>query len=550
MKKENEISNLISRYFSHSFYNDDEITSFKDGIEESIKMFLNSEKITGEKLIDHLAKDFSKSAIPENPISINEYLSFLKESYIPNIVNVTNPSFIGHMTSMIPVFFQYISQMMTILNQNVVKIETSKVTTLIERQSIAMLHRLIYQFPDSFYNSNIQDQKSNMGLIVSGGTLANITALWIARNKILKDITDFAGIQKEGLEKALNHYGYNDAVIIGSHLMHYSMEKMASLLGIGLENILKVKLNSKGTVDINELENIVLYCKENKKLIIAIVGIAGTTETGKIDDLETMAKIAKKYDIHFHVDAAWGGPVMFSDKHKHLLKGIELSDSVIICGHKQLYLPQGISIVLCKNPDDVNYIKFITRYQARKESFDLGKCSPEGSRPAFSMFLHAGLNLLGKKGYEFLIDDGFKKANYLANLIKSNECFELIEEPQTNIVVYRYIPEDYREKVKKGTLSLEDQYIINCVNEVLQDEQFHEGRTFISRSTFRQSKYENVDIIILRAVLANPLTTEENIKKVLEDQIEIGKYILSSRKFSFSEVIKLLYQQTPSYNRQ
>lgn len=550
LEDKTEASDLIKKYFSAFYDQDRDLISFREGIDKAIHNYLDSEKISNDIPLENLTQHFLNSEIPGQPVNLDNYMDFINGVLLPNIVNVCKPSYLGHMTSMIPVFYQYLGQLITQLNINVVKTETSKVITLLERQSIAMLHRLVFQNADSFYQECIQDQQVNMGLIVSGGTMANITALWIARNNALKEDSGFRGVQNEGMQKALKYYGYTDAVIIGSGLMHYSMEKLASLLGIGLENIIKVRLNAYGSIDAEELEKVIVHCKENKKLIIAIIGIAGTTETGKIDDLQSMAKIAKEYNIHFHVDAAWGCPILFSDKHRGLLKGIESADTAIVCGHKQLYLPQGISIVLCKNPDQVDSIKFTTRYQARKESFDLGKHSPEGSRPAFSLFLHAGLNLIGKNGYEYLIDEGIRKAVFLADLIKNNDAFELIEVPQTNIVAYRFIPEELRDKCKNGALSVEDNFVINSINEVIQDEEFHQGRTFISRSILRQTLYGDIDIVILRAVISNPMATEKEIEELLQDQIKIGRYILTKRQFSFPEVIKLLYQQTSSYYRQ
>jgi glutamate decarboxylase len=206
---------------------------------------------------------------------------------------------------------------------------------------------------------------------------------------------------------------------------------------LGAENILKLRLNSSGSLDTDALTETILRCKEEKRLIVAIVGIAGATETGQVDDLPFMAAAAKEHDIHFHVDAAWGGPLLFSEKHKDILKGIEMADSVTICGHKQLYLPQGISIMLCRDPEMIYHIKANARYQARSESFDLGKHSPEGSRPAVCSYLHAGLHMIGKQGYAWLMDEGIRKTKYFADLIKKHPAFELIEEPRINILVYR-----------------------------------------------------------------------------------------------------------------
>src|SRR5690606_10031509 len=90
-------------------------------------------------------------------------------------------------------------------------------------------------------------------------------------------------------------------------------------------------------------------CRElqrQKIRILAIVGIAGTTETGNIDPLEALADVAREFNAHFHVDAAWGGPTLFSRQHAGLLRGIELADSVTFDAHKQLYVPMGAGLVL------------------------------------------------------------------------------------------------------------------------------------------------------------------------------------------------------------
>ena len=113
----------------------------------------------------------------------------------------------------------------------------------------------------------------------------------------------------------------------------------------------------------------------------------------------------------FHVDACFGGPLIFSDQYKHLLKGIEKADSITICGQKQLYLPVGISTCLFREPETMKAIYNTADYQSTLESFDFGKASVEGSRPAVSLILHSGLYLLGKQGYSELISKGIEKAS-------------------------------------------------------------------------------------------------------------------------------------------
>lgn len=545
------IEEKIKEYFDISSYSSPELKTFEQGIRECIRQFASAKSITSAIPIDELSESFKSSVIPETPLELTEYTALLKEHILPHSVNVGHPRYVGHMTSQLPLFFQSIAQLVTAMNQSVVKIETSKVFTLIERQTIAMLHRLVYGLEESFYRKHIQYRESKLGIITSCGTLANITALWIARNKCLQSSDEFEGLHSEGFINAIKHYGYKDAVIIGSSKMHYSMDKLGSLLGLGAENVIKVRLNHSGAIDIDEFNQTIRQCQKENRLIVSVVGIAASTETGQIDDLPLMGRITNEHGIHYHVDAAWGGPMLFSDKHRHLLEGIEMADTVTVCGHKQLYLPLGISVILCKNPESLNHIKATSRYQARAESYDLGKHSPEGSRPAVCTYLHAGLHLLGKKGYGYLIDEGIRKAAFFAGLIRNHTAFELIGEPTTNIVNYRYIPEDMRHKMADGSFDDEDQYVINSINEVLQDQQFLIGHTFISRTTLAHSRYgKKIPIVVLRAVIANPMTGEEDLKAVLHDQVSTADIVLKQQTMSLAQLLKLLYYQTSSIDRQ
>ncbi|PMB06727.1 glutamate decarboxylase, partial [Fischerella thermalis CCMEE 5328] len=325
--------------------------------------------------------------------------------------------------------------------------------------------------------------QSTLGILVSGGTAANIIALWCARNASLGPKDGFAGVEKEGLAAALDYYGYKGAVVIGSDLMHYSFDKAADLLGIGMHGLIKVPTNCNNEVDLQALRQAVADCRAQNLHIIAIVGVAGTTDSGNVDPLVAIADIAQAANVHFHVDAAWGGPLIFSEQHRHKLAGIERSDSVTIDGHKQLYLPMGIGMLFLREPQLAASIEKSASYTMRKGSFDLGKRALEGSRPGMALFLHAGLNLIGLKGYEFLIDEGIRKTQYMAARICAMPEFELLAEPEMNLLIYRYIPEPFRGLVAKNQLTEADNQQINQFNQRLQKMQRQAGRTFISRTT-------------------------------------------------------------------
>ena len=195
--------------------------------------------------------------------------------------------------------------------------------------------------------------------------------MWTARNKCLRADPDrgFRGVDKEGLVAALKHYNYAGAVIIGSSLMHYSFKKAADLLGLGDEGLCLVSVNDQYQIDCDELESRILSFRSRQYLILAVVGIVGTTEVGSIDSLEHMARITHRYGIHFHVDAAWGGPLIFSKEHAPKLRGIQAADTITVDGHKQLYTPMGLGLVLFKDPNMASFIRKTAAYVIRHGTF-------------------------------------------------------------------------------------------------------------------------------------------------------------------------------------
>ncbi|MBN3897498.1 MAG: putative pyridoxal-dependent aspartate 1-decarboxylase [Nostoc sp. NOS(2021)] len=530
LETEQALNSDIQKQVMQMFASSSQTTSIEKEIDKMFdnfsEDFLNTIDTNTRIDLDSLLGNFSDSQIPVQPIDFESYLKCLGNNVVAHSIHTSSPRFIGHMTSALPSFVRPLAKLMTAMNQNVVKIETAKALSFCEREALAMLHRLIYNFSDNFYGQHIQNNLSTLGILVSGGTVANITALWCARNAILGAKDEFLGVEKEGLAAALDFYGYKGAVIIGSDLMHYSFDKAADLMGIGTQSLIRIPTDSNNRVDIQALRQAVVECRAQNLLIIAIVGIAGTTDSGGVDSLFDIAEIAQEAHVHFHVDAAWGGPLIFSEQHRHKLAGIERADSVTIDGHKQLYLPMGIGMVFLRDPHLATAIEKQASYTMRKGSFDLGKRALEGSRPGMALFLHAGLNLIGLKGYEFLIDEGIRKTEYMADRICTMPEFELLAKPNTNLLVYRYIPEPFRELVIKNQLTEIDNQLINKFNECLQKLQRQIGHTFISRTTKSITSFgKEIPILALRAVIANPLTKEEDIDAVLNDQIQIAAKI-------------------------
>eukprot|EP00933_Yihiella_yeosuensis_P011002 TRINITY_DN11793_c0_g1_i1.p1 TRINITY_DN11793_c0_g1~~TRINITY_DN11793_c0_g1_i1.p1 ORF type:complete len:662 (+),score=152.91 TRINITY_DN11793_c0_g1_i1:65-2050(+) len=470
---------------------------------------------------------FLESAIPTTPQPLEEYIKFILPNLVDDSTRVSCGRQIGHMTGSLPQYAPPLAELVTAMNQNVVKSETSKTATLLEKQVIACLHRLIYNQEASFYDEALRNTEKMMGMFASGGTIANITGLWVARNVAMgPDLENgFPGIEQAGLLKAGIHYGYKGAVVIGSRLLHYSLKKATDVLGFGVEGLVTCNYDTNYQVDLKEVEAKLEECKKNRVCVVAIVGIAGATETGSVDDLEGLAALAKKYGTHFHVDAAWGGPCLFSRSLKKTLAGIEKADSVTIDGHKQLFMPMGCGMVLIKDPKKCHAVAKTANYIIRAGTSDLGRFTLEGSRPGTAIYMHANLSCIGASGYETLMNRSVRICRYMAQAVTKTGAFQVLFEPMMNILLYRFVPLSLRKKLIEDPsdnldLTEEEWKELDQANVKLQEQQKAEGRTFVSRTTVFDAKHGR-HLIALRVVIGNPVTEERDIDEVIADQLRI-----------------------------
>lgn len=494
-------------------------------VSNNLAGFLQDHIVAVEHDLQAMEKDFAESAIPEKPIFVSEQTQFLLDKLVARSVHTASPSFVGHMTSALPYFMLPLSKIMIALNQNLVKTETSKAFTPLERQVLGMLHRLVYNQDNEYYARWMHDAGYALGSMCSGGTVANITALWVARNLAFPAEGNFKGVAKEGFFRALKYYGYEGAAVVVSKRGHYSLRKAADVLGIGRDYLIAVETDDDNRIDLNALRETCADLQARKICILSVVGIAGTTETGNIDPLEEMAEIAREFKAHFHVDAAWGGPTLFSKTYKSLLKGIEKADSVTLDAHKQLYVPMGAGLVVFKDPTKIKAIEHHAQYIIREGSKDLGSTTLEGSRPGMAMLVHSGLKIIAREGYEILIDQGINKAKAFAEIIEQSPDFEIITHPELNIITYRYCPDFARIALAEADDILQDKIndVLDRLTKYIQKVQREKGLAFVSRTRLEPLKYNRRPCVVFRVVLANPLTTLDILQDILAEQQEIAE---------------------------
>ena len=491
-------------------------------------------KICSDVSLQELERIFCETAAPEAGAALESVFREAGEKVLAHSVRVADPRFVGHMTGALPYFGLLADILISALNQNVVKIETALSASFVEKQTLAWLHRALYAKSEAFYRKAMHRTDVALGNVTNGGTMGNLTALTVARNLMLPNAAT------EGLTAAMMDKGLRRLVILASKRVHYSVKKAAAVLGIGVNNVIEIPVDpGTNKISIAELEGMLNQLESHKTGVLALVGIAGTTETGSIDDLRSLARLAQDRGIWFHVDAAWGGPLVLSEKHRPLVAGIEQADSVVLDGHKLFYLTMSHGVVLFRNERSLDAIRHSANYIIRPGSVDLGRTSLEGSRAFDSFKLWFFLKTMGKAGYETLIDQSLETTRGYAEMIAAHESFELTSPAETNILTYRFVPRAWlavllglRGRTTHGPREAECLHFANDflsdVNIEIQKHQRLEGQSFVSRTTL-ESVYPDSKVAVLRAVLMNPFTTPAILADILADQVRIGVDVLREK---------------------
>ena len=488
--------------------------------------------------LEKLSEIFSTTEMPTEPHLIKDVLDEIKHNIIKHSVKVANPYYIGHMTSAVPYFMILLEMIAVSLNQNQVKIESAKASSFVEREFLCWVHQLIFRGEESFYKKQIQNPKVAMGNITSDGTIANMTALTMAIAKAFPpDNRGFKGIHAEGLVRALDHYGYRQALIFVSRRGHYSICKAGSLLGIGDQAVIRVPVQPCiNKIDVARLRSLIDGIRKEDRAVgkpskfIALVGIAGTTETGNIDDLDALAEVAEEIGAHFHVDAAWGGGALLMEGARDMMRGIEKADSVTIDGHKLLYAPNSMGICVFKNVYDSRYLYHTSDYIIRKGSVDQGRFTIEGSRPFSCLKPWASIKIFGKTGYKLLFDHARNLQNTFVKLIEQDPLFELMNHPELFIIIYRFVPEELKSALDRlAENPRKNAERITAINKIINDlnTELHKtirdhDMSFVSRTRIESTRYSPRRVVVLRAITINPNTEPSMLRQILKEHRRMG----------------------------
>ena len=477
----------------------------KNSIDNFNKLYdSNSFRRIGHELVDLLANHLA-SMQSDDPGKVLAYQDPAKElifwknhfegdhdisetftTILERSIKVHHPNYIGHQVSVAAPIASIAGMLSDFLNNGTGVYEMGMASNALEKLIIEML------------NQTIGFSDTAGGFMTSGGTLANLTALLAARKAMVSE-----NIWEEGHDQPL-------AVMV-SEASHYCIDRAARIMGLGTKGIIKVPVDAQYKIRTDLLPEYFEKAKADGLQVFAIVGCSCSTATGSYDSLIEIANFAKTNNLWFHVDGAHGGGVIFSDKQKEKVKGIERADSVVIDFHKMLLTPALTTALLFKNELDSyktfsQQAAYLWNAEQAQEWYHSGKRTFECTKLMMSIKVYSIIKAHGKKVFGENYDHLYNLTEVFATILKNKPNFHLLIEPESNILNFRYEPESKQD--------------LNLLNEEIQKQLVEAGNFYIVSVVLSGKRY-------LRCSVMNPLTTTAVFENLLEEIISIGHKLLS-----------------------
>ena len=341
------------------------------------------------------------------------------------------------------------------------------------------------------------------GIMTSGGSLGNLTALLAARQQM-------AG-----------HDAWNEGsgageqpVILVPQEAHYSIDKAVRIMGHGAPGTEIVPCNEQFAMDAGAIPGIIEKVNGSGRRVIAVVASAGSTATGAYDPLEEVAAVCREYKLWFHVDGAHGAPAVFSEPYRHLAAGIEKADSVVIDYHKMGMTP-GLNTAVIFREGQHSYETFAQKASYlfsranEPEWYTFAKRTVECTKSMMGFHVYAILYAHGPEVFDANVTRLYDLSREFYAILEAEKDMEVAHRPESNILCFRYHPEG------------SDEPWLNRVNPRIHEQINREGAFFIVQTTIGNSWY-------LRTALMNPLTNRDDLLKLVRHVRTHGKSIGSA----------------------
>ncbi len=444
--------NILSDYFTAARANEIKANNYKSP-EESL--------------------EFWKKQLKQEPF---DFTTFLNDA-IDQSMHLHHPRYVGHQVGVSLPSAALMGLLANVLNNGMAIYEVGQVAAPMEQvvvQSVA---------------AQLGYGEAADGVLTSGGTLGNLTALLTAR--AVKAPTE---VWKNGTQDQL-------AVMV-SEEAHYCVDRAVKIMGWGEAGIIKVPTDEQFRMKIDLLETLYQKAIEQGIKVVAVVGSACTTSTGTYDNLDGIADFCQQHHLWFHVDGAHGAAAAFSARHQHLVEGMARADSIVMDFHKMLLTPALTTGVFYKEGKQ-SYKTFhqkahyLWNNQDDTEWYNLGKRTFECTKLMMAARVYIQIKEYGFELWSTYVQRMFDLGKSFADLIKQAPNFELAVEPDCNIVCFRYVP-------------FNDETDLSIVNEQIRQILYEKGDFYFVQTKLRGQTY-------LRTTLMNPFTTLSDLRELIKE---------------------------------
>jgi L-2,4-diaminobutyrate decarboxylase len=472
-----------------------------------------------ERLADGGGSDERREAGGENRESrasdlsvetISQRFAELVEISLARGINLHDPRYIGHQVpAPVPIagLFDAIG---SVTNQCMAIYEMGPWTTAIEQAMVGKLAGYLgWQGTDY------------AGIVTHGASLANLTALLVARNVALPESWESGTTPGATPDPSLTdntHPARLTPKLVVQSDAHYCIARSAGILGLGTNHVVKAPLDDRRRMDPSRLDTILADLRSAGHPIVAVVACASATPVGAFDPLEQIADICAKHEVWLHVDAAHGGAALLSNRHRHLVAGLERADSFTWDAHKMLFVPALCAFLFYKNKRHSfeafrqNAPYLFDPSAPDLAEFDSGLRTVECTKRAAAFGFWGVWSLFGPQLFADMVDVTFELGRVFYEKLRAAPDFAALHEPECNIVVFRHVPRELQ----------------GASPERLGEFQWQLRRAVIESGEFYLVPTTHGGVAALRCTLINPLTTAAHLDLLLDTLRRRGREILNS----------------------
>lgn len=473
-------------YILNRFHNPQDIEKINNFLSElTSDYYLNfsQKQVVRELNKKYFVDTLAEPTPPAEGKSLDEVFNEFKTKIYDLSVRTWNPLFLNQMSAGSPLISVAGDMLASMLNPTLSTWEAAPAAAIIER-NITKWMASVLGMPEG-----------SSGIIVPGGSLANIVALTVARNKYNNKIAENGLTENDNL------------CIITSEASHYSIKNAANLLGIGTKNLITVKTNERNEILVDDFIITLNAAKQNKKNIFACVLIIGNTVTGGIDSIREIAEICKREKIHLHLDAAFGGSLAFTSQKSYLLDGIELADSICWDSHKWFYSPLTATALLFPDVEtlktnlnsDADYL-FHQPYDSIDGTEDPGLYTILCGKKFDALKIWFLWKTYGTASISEAAESRLDLTRQFYNLLSETEDFVPSYNPVSPLMCFKFLPEKYKY------LSIQE---IDKIHKDIRERIKKSGEILFNIALLNGSYH-------FRTVLINPLTTIDDLRFLLD----------------------------------